>query len=126
MLPILKSTGNDNVFLSGSSHISAENFEYYETKYNFFTIYCLKNTQLLESSTFSLLLRFSDKFKQISLTGRSSKLVKHTDTLYHSNNSAGLSCLITMPSLELLGFRVADVICFILSNSSSEVLDKLK
>lgn len=80
----------------------------------------------LESSTFSLLLRLSDKFKQTSLTGRFSKFVKHTDTLYHSNNSAGFLCLISMPSLELLGFKVVDVICLICSNSSSEVLDKLK
>lgn len=81
---------------------------------------------LLECSIFSLLLRLSEKFKQTSLTGRSSKLVKHTDTLYHSNNSAGFWCLISMPSLELLGFRVADVICLIRSNSSTEALDKLK
>lgn len=81
---------------------------------------------LLECSTFSLLLRLSDKFKHTSLTGRSSKFVKHTETLYHSNNSAGFLCLISMPSLELLGLRVVDVICLIRSNLSSDALDRLK
>lgn len=81
---------------------------------------------LLESSIFSLLLRLSDKFKQTSLTGRSSKFVKYTDTLYHSNNNAGFSCLISIPSLELLGFKVVDVTCFIRSNLLSFDLDKLQ
>lgn len=92
----------------------------------FVIIYKYFKKHLLESSTFSLLLRLSDKFKQTSLTGRSSKLVKLTDILYHSNNNAGFSCLISIPSLEVLGFKVVDTICFTRSNSSSELLDRLK